>query len=184
MKRRVGFQGPKEGAGGMIRFLLAIAAVLALIAPAALIADFLGARLTPTAAAQTVTPVSPGQAPPASGTVTPVGPPPSSPVQPVTPHPSGTVTPVNPAQSPSSTAQHAQVVQIAPPRLMWLRKDLRLREQPGLAGRQIGVVRAGSAVPVVGEVVGQVDGYRWYQVEAAGTRGFIAAIDLSTQPVN
>lgn len=67
---------------------------------------------------------------------------------------------------------------------MWLRTDLRLRETPGLAGRQLGVVRAKSAVNVVGEVVGAVNGYRWYQVEASGVRGFIAAIDLSTQPVN
>jgi len=67
---------------------------------------------------------------------------------------------------------------------MWLRTDLRLRETPGLAGRQLGVVRAKSAVPVVGEVVGTVNGYRWYQIEASGVRGFIAAINLSTQPVN
>jgi hypothetical protein len=158
--------------------------VAALSGPVVLIAGYLGTSLLSPAAAQSVTPVSPNQGPTTSETVTPVGPPPGSSVQPVTPYPSGRVTPVNPAQSPLATGLYPQVNQISPPRLMWLRKDLRLRATPGLAGRQLGVVRAKSAVAVVGEVVGTVNGYRWYQVEASGVRGFIAGLGLSTQPVN
>ncbi|HYB08197.1 MAG TPA: SH3 domain-containing protein [Alphaproteobacteria bacterium] len=147
---------------------------------AILVASYLGAISPLPALAQSVTPVSPGQGAGTLGTVTPVGPPPGAPVQPAAPATSETVTPVNPPHS----AHYQQVRQISPPRVIWLRKNLQLRETPGLAGRPIGTVHAKSAVPVVGEVIGAVNGYQWYEVEVGGTRGFIAAIDLSAHPVN
>ena len=184
MGSRNGILALKEGASGMAR-VLTIARILTVSSVAALIADFMGATLFPTpTAAQAVTPVSPSQASPSAETVTPIGPPASSTVQPVAPHLPGTVTPVTPAQPLSSTTRYPTIKPIAPARMMWLHKDLKLRAQPGLAGKQLAIVRAKSAVPVVGEVVGAVNGYRWYQVDAAGTRGFIAALDLSTQPID
>lgn len=154
------------GAAAELAFALAIAALS-----------------TPTAS-QTVTPVTPSQASPPPGVVTPVVPSQQSPstARPRTPSRSGVVTPVAPGQAGSSGAPGGRIRAIAPAQLMWLHQDLRFRERPGLAGRIIGVVRARSAVRVVGEVVDPIDGLRWYEADINGKRGFIAGMELSTQP--
>ena len=119
------------------------------------------------AAGEIVTPVTPG-----GETVTPVVPSPGGTGQQI-------VTPVQPGPSSSEV----RVQPSAPGQIVWLTRDLKLRQTPGSKGKVLGLVKAGTGMTVKGQTVDTIDGYRWLQVEGDGKAGFIANLNLSkTQP--